>query len=200
MARERTRPDVAAQRESWFGRLAGLDPCRLLFLDETWTKTNLTRSYGWGPCAERVTEAVPHGHWMTTTLLCAVRTEGVVAPLVVDGPINGELFLAWVRQHLAPALRPGDAVVLDNLSCHKVKGVREAIEAVGAKVLYLPPYSPDFNPIEPIFSWFKARLRGLRARTCEALWTAIGQLCDDLSPQTIAHCYTHCGYRAAPAA
>ena len=143
-----------------------------MFLDETWIKTNLTRLYGRGPTDQRVVEAVPHGHWMTTTSVAAPRTTGLTAPMVVDGAINGDLFRAYVEQVLAPTPKPGDVVVMDNLSSHKVAGVREAIRAAGADVLYLPPYSPDLNPIEQTFSKFKAEVRKRKPRTkteCDAL-------------------------------
>jgi transposase len=165
-------------------------------MDETWTKTNMTRIYGWAPSASRVVESVPHGHWKTTTLISALRLDGVIAPLVVHGAINGEIFMLWVQEHLAPALRAGDIVIMDNLAVHKVAGVREAIEAVGAHVLYLPPYSPDYNPIEQIFAWFKARLRAEKARTQDSLWDTIGRLCEALTPDAVKNCFVHCGYAA----
>lgn len=197
VASERERPDVALRRKNWFQQFSGVRASRLVFLDETWTKTNMTRVYGWAASSSRVVEAVPHGHWKTTTWISALRSEGVVAPLVVDGAINGELFLMWVREHLAPALRPGDLVVMDNLAVHKIRGVREAVAAASAQILYLPPYSPDFNPIEQIFAWFKAKLRALKARTQEGLWSAIGQLCEILTPQAITNCFAHSGYFCA---
>jgi putative transposase len=194
VASERLRPDIAAQRAHWFERFERTDPAHLVFLDETWTKTNLTRTCGWGPRTERVVEFVPHGHWKTTTFLAAIRYDGVTAPLVVDGTINGKLFLIWVREHLTPTLHPGDVVVMDNLAVHKVSGVREALHKVGAELVYLPPYSPDFNPIEQVFAWFKARLRALKARTQERLWAAIGSLCAELPAQDIQNYFAHSGY------
>jgi len=150
-------------------RQAGLDPEHLVFLDETWAKTNMTRPRGRSTSGTRLVAKVPHGHWKTTTFLAALRTSGLTAPLVVDGAINGEIFLAYVQQHLAPTLRLGDIVVMDNLSSHKRAGVREAIEATGAKLLYLPPYSPDLNPIENAFSKFKWLLKSVSERSVEAL-------------------------------
>jgi transposase len=144
-----------------------LNPDRLVFIDETWAKTNMTRPRGRAPKGERLLASVPHGHWKTTTFLAALRTTGLTAPLVVDGAMNGELFLAWARLHLVPTLRPGDIVVMDNLGAHKVAGVREAITGVGARLLYLPPYSPDLNPIELVFSKFTWLLRSASARTFE---------------------------------
>jgi transposase len=200
VASERERPDIAEGRRAWFEHFSLVMLSSLVFLDETWTKTNMTRLYGWADSSQRVVESVPHGHWKTTTWVSALRLEGVVAPLVVDGAINGELFQTWIREHLAPALKPGDIVIMDNLAVHKVCGVREALEAVGARLLYLPPYSPDFNPIEQIFAWFKAKLRAIKARTQEDLWTAIGKLCAELSPQAIENCFAHSGYpRKIPA-
>jgi len=200
VASERDRPDIAERREVWFKQFSLWMLTRLVFLDETWTKTNMTRLYGWAHRTQRVIESVPHGHWKTTTWVSALRLEGMVAPLVVDGAINGELFLKWVREHLAPSLRAGDIVIMDNLAVHKVSGVREALESAGAQLLYLPPYSPDFNPIEQIFAWFKAKLRKIKARTQEELWCAIGNLCAELSPQAIENCFAHSGYpRKIPA-
>ena len=136
-----------------------MDPAAFVFLDETGVSTNMVRRYGWASRGERLVDAAPHGHWRTTTFVAGLRGTGVVAPLVLDGPMTGEAFLAYVEQFLAPALSPGDVVVLDNLAAHKVAGVREAIAAVGASILYLPPYSPDLNPIEQAFAKLKALLR-----------------------------------------
>jgi len=145
----------------------------------------MARRYGRAPKSERLIAHVPHGHWKTTTFIAALTLTGVVAPMVADGPINGALFLKYVQDFLCPLLKPGDIVAMDNLSSHKVEGVREAIEATGAILLYLPPYSPDFNPIEQYFSKLKAALKKIAARTIEALWNAIGSLYDDL---TEIHC------------
>lgn len=138
--------------------------------------------------------AVPHGHWHTTTFLCGLRTIGLVAPLVLDGAINGAAFLAYVEQFLVPTLAAGDTVILDNLSSHKIAGVREAIEKAGAKLLYLPPYSPDLNPIELAFSKLKRLLREAATRTVEALWTTIGQLLTRFTPTECANYIRHCGF------
>ena len=139
-------------------------------------------------------DAVPHGHWRTTTVIAALRAEGIVAPLVLDGAIDGQSFLAYVGQFLAPALRPGDVVVMDNLGSHKVAGVREAVEAAGATLLYLPPYSPDLNPVEQVFAKLKALLRSEAARTVEALWAAVGRLIACFSPAECVRYLAHCGY------
>lgn len=173
----------------------GLDASRLVFLDETWASTNMAPRYGRAPRGARALDAVPHGHWQTTTFVGALRAEGFIAPLVLDGAINGETFRAYVRQMLAPALRPGDVVVMDNLSSHKVAGVREAIEAVGATLLYLPPYSPDLNPIEMAFAKLKELLRRAGHRTRDALWDGIGQLLDHFPPAECSRYLAHCGYR-----
>jgi len=167
---------------------------RLVFIDETWVKTNMTRRYGRAPVGERLVAYAPHGHWKTTTFLAALRVEGLTAPLVVDGAINGELFRGYVQQQLAPTLKPGDLVVMDNLSAHKVSGVQEAIAAVGARVVYLPPYSPDYNPIEQTFAKIKAILRKYEERTLEGLWQRLGFLVDLFSPDECQHYIRHCGY------
>ncbi len=171
-----------------------LDPQRLVFLDETWAKTNMARLRGRAPRGARLVEAVPHGHWKTTTVLMGVRAEGPVAPLVVEGAINGPVFRAWVEQHLSKELRPGDVVVMDNLSAHKTRGVRQAIEATGAQLRYLPPYSPDFNPIEKLFSKLKWLLRSAAQRTVEALWSAVGRLLDHFPPHECVQYIRHAGY------
>jgi transposase len=148
----------------------------------------------WASRSERLVDAAPHGHWRTTTFVAGLRGTGVVAPLVLDGPMTGAVFLAYVEQFLAPALSPGDVVVLDNLAAHKVAGVREAIAAAGASILYLPPYSPDLNPIEQAFAKLKARLRKAAARTRDALWAAIGQLIGSFSPEECRNYLANSGY------
>ncbi len=167
---------------------------RLVFLDETWTTTNMARRYGRAAQGERLIAAVPHGHWKTTTFLAALRHDRITAPCVFDGAINGERFLAWVQQALVPTLTPGDIVIMDNLGSHKVAGVREAIEAVGATVRYLPPYSPDLNPIEQVFSKLKAILRRIAASSVEALWQAIATALDEFSPHECAKYIKNSGY------
>jgi hypothetical protein len=147
---------VNAAREEWFEGQPELDPERLVFIDETAASTKMARFYGRSPRGERCRAAVPHGHWKIMTFTAGLRIDGIAAPMVLDGPMDGEAFRACVEQALAPALRPGDIVIMDNLPAHKVHGVREAIEAVGASLQYLPPYSPDFNPIEMAFAKLKA--------------------------------------------
>jgi hypothetical protein len=148
-AAEQTRPDVAQARHDWSAQQPSLRAARLIFLDETWATTSMTPARGRSPRGQRCRGFAPAGHWRTTTFVCALSTQGLRAPLVLDGPINGPAFRAWVEQFLVPELRPSDIVVMDNLSAHKVAGVRVAIEQAGAQVKYLPPYSPDYNPIKP---------------------------------------------------
>ena len=174
---------------------AGLAPDRLVFIDETWAKTNMTRPRGRSLRGTRLVAAVPHGHWKTTTFLAGLRTSGLTAPLVVDGAVNGDIFLAYVRQQLAPTLQPGDVVIMDNLSSHKRAGVREAIEAAGATLLFLPPYSPDLNPIEQAFAKFKWLLKSAAQRTVESLWKTCGQLLERFTETECRNYIQHCGYR-----
>lgn len=154
----------------------------------------MARTHGRAPRGERLRAAIPHGHWMTTTFVAGLRTSGMMAPMVLDGPINGELFQDYVDQILVPELRPGDIVIMDNLGSHKGAGVRVAIEAAGAVLLYLPPYSPDFNPIEKAFSKFKAKLRKAAARTVDALWNVIGEVIDTFTPNECANYFASAGY------
>jgi transposase len=154
----------------------------------------MTRLYGWGPRGERVADAAPHGHWKTTTFVVALRLSGLFAPMVVDGALNGELFAQYVRQVLAPQLRPGDILVMDNLQTHKTKGVAEAVAAREARVLFLPPYSPDLNPIEMAFSKVKNELRRRRLRTMDELWDAFGESLDWIQPDEAHHYFNHAGY------
>jgi transposase len=165
-----------------------------VFIDETWAPTNMARRYGRAPRGERLRAAVPHGHWKTTTFVAGLRLDGVVAPLVLDGPINAAAFEAYVEQFLAPTLQPGDIVAMDNLSCHKGPKVSALIEAVGAKLLYLPPYSPDFNPIEKLFSKLKALLRKAAERTVDGLWRVIGECLDPFTPRESADYFEAAGY------
>jgi transposase len=166
----------------------------LVFLDETWTTTNMTRRYGRARCGERLVAGTPHGHWKTTTLLAALRADGIAAPCAIDGAVNGAIFRAWIEQVLAPTLQPGDIVVMDNLGSHKVAGVREAIEAAGATLRYLPPYSPDLNPIEQLFAKLKALLRKAAARTLDALTAAIKAALDAVPKQECANYIANAGY------
>jgi transposase len=172
-----------------------MNPTRLIFLDETWATTNMARRYGRAPRGERVIASVPHGHWKTSTFVAGLREDAITAPLVIDGAMNGETFRAYIEQFLAPTLAHGDIVIMDNLSSHKVAGVREAIEARGASLIYLPPYSPDLNPIEQAFAKLKALLRKAAPRTVEALWTVIGESLAAYSPGECANYLADAGYR-----
>ncbi len=196
-ASEQDRPDILKRREDWFEGQPDLDPERLVFIDETWASTNMARRYGRAPRGERLRVGVPHGHWKTTTFVAGLRLTGMVAPMVLDGPINGVSFQAYVDQVLVPELRPGDIVIMDNLGSHKGAGVRDAIEAAGARLLYLPPYSPDFNPIENAFSKLKALLRKAAARTVDGLWNTIGALLPAFTPQECANFFAAAGYEPA---
>jgi transposase len=171
-----------------------MDPARFVFLDETGTATNMTRRYGRSLSGTRLVAAAPHGHWRTTTFIAGLRQTGIVAPLVLEGPITGPAFRAYVEQFLAPALAPGDVVVLDNLAAHRVDGVRQAIATARASILYLPPYSPDLNPIEQLFAKLKALLRKAAARTRDELWSTIGRLLEACPPAECQRYLHHCGY------
>jgi len=193
-AAEQDRPDVAKARAEWRENQSALDPGKLIFIDETWTKTNMVRPYGWAEVGRRLVEAVPHGHWKTSTFIAGLRQDALIAPCVFNGAINGESFLAYIEQVLVPNLSPGDIVIMDNLASHKVTGVRQAIEAAGASLLYLPPYSPDLNPIEQAFAKLKALLRAKALRTVEALWNALGDLVTCFSQAECANYLRHAGY------
>lgn len=165
-----------------------------VFLDGTGATTALISRYGWGLRSERLVDKAPQGHWRTTTFVAGLRDTGIVAPLVLDGPMTGEVFRAYVEQLLVPTLHAGDVVVPDNLPAHKAEGVREAIRAVGAGLLYLPPYSPDLNPIEQMFAKLKTLLRKAAARGRDALWTTIGNLLSSFSPAECRNYLANCGY------
>ncbi len=165
-----------------------------MFLDETGTATNMTRRYGRAQTGKRCIAAVPHGHWKTTTFVAGLRHDRLTAPMVADGPMDGALFLAYVRTFLCPTLKPGDLVVADNLSSHKVAGVQDAIEAAGAKLVFLPPYSPDLNPIEKFFAKLKALLRKAAKRSVNALWTEIGDLLETVTPEECSNYFHSSGY------
>ena len=166
----------------------------MIFIDETWAKTNMTRLRGRAPVGERLIDKTPHGHWKTTTLIAALGVQGVRCSTLADGAIDADLFEAFVEQVLAPQLRPGDVVVLDNLSSHKRGKTRALIEAAGASLLYLPPYSPDLNPIEMVFAKVKQALRSLACRTGDALWRSMQGVLDRITPSDAANCFRHCGY------
>ncbi len=186
-AAEQDRPVVATRRRAWFVQHPDLDPRRLVFIDETGASTKMARLRGRSKRGERCRAAVPHGHWKTTTFTAGLRLDGLTAPMVLDGPMNGAAFLAYVEQVLVPTLVPGDQVMMDNLPAHKVAGVKEAIEAAGATRLFLPPYSPDFNPIEQAFAKLKALLRKAAARTIDDLWAAIAEAIELFPPAQCAN-------------
>lgn len=185
---------MKAAREDWFEGQTELDPERLIFVDESGLSTKMARLRGWAPKGERCRAAVPHGHWKTTTFVGGLTLTGICAPMLLDGPMDGEAFLAWCEQMLAPVLRSGDVVVMDNLPAHKVAGIRQAIETTGAILLYLPPYSPDFNPIENAFAKLKAHVRKAAARTLEALEAAVESALRTFEPSECANFFAHAGY------
>ena len=170
------------------------NPACLVFVDETWASTNMARRYGRAPRGQRLRVGVPHGHWKVTTFVAGLRRDGMIAPFVLDGPINRSAFEVYVERVLVPDLRPGDVVIMDNLSSHKGPRVRAIIEGAGASLLYLPPYSPDFNPIENAFAKLKALLRKAAERTVTGLWTAIGRLVDLFTPSECARYFEAAGY------
>ena len=188
------RPDVAAARAELKAEQPSLDAPRLVFIDETAVTTKMVRHYGRCPRGERLVAKVPHGHWKTMTLVTALRIDSLTAPYVIDGAMDGPTFLAYVEQVLAPTLDKDDIVFMDNLRTHKVDGVREAIEAAGATLRYLPAYSPDLNPIEQAFAKLKAALRKGAARTVKALWKLIGKLLKKFAPEECANYFRHAGY------
>lgn len=191
---EQERPGLLNQRRAWFDAQPDLDPEKLVFIDETGLNTKMARLRGRSLKGERCRAAVPHGHWKTTTFTGALRMSGMTAPMVLDGAMNGTAFLAYVEQVLAPTLSPGDIVIMDNLPAHKAAGIRQAIQAAGAELRYLPPYSPDFNPIENAFSKLKALLRARAERTIDALWDAVGEVLTLFTPRECANYFAACGY------
>lgn len=184
------------QREAWRQEQSSLDPARLVFIDETWASTNMARRHGRCPRGQRLQVGVPHGHWKTTTFVGALTLRGFIAPWVLNGPINADAFETYVEKVLVPELRKGDIVVMDNLSSHKGSRVRKLIEAAGAQLRYLPPYSPDLNPIENAFSKLKALLRKAAERTVDGLWTKIGSFLDLFLPDECKNYFTAAGYVA----
>jgi transposase len=193
-AAEQDREDVKTAREEWREKQPSIDPRQLVFIDETGTTTNLTRLRGRAPKGQRLIGKTPHGHWKLTTFIAALRHDQITAPMVIDRPMNGEIFLAYVMTFLLPTLSKGDIVVMDNLAVHKVAGVVEAIEGKGAQVLYLPPYSPDLNPIEQMFAKLKALLRKAKERTIDNLWDRIGKLLSEFSAAECANYLANSGY------
>ena len=197
-AEEQQRPDVHEQRLWWRAEMLSLDVRKLVFIDETGFRTNMVRQYGRAPRGQRLVAHAPYGHWKTTTFVAALRHDRLTAPMVLDGAMNGCVFLQYVQQVLAPTLAPGDIVVMDNLSSHKAAGVRQAIEKAKAKVVYLPPYSPDFNPIEMVYSKLKWLVRSAGKRNVEELWSCLGQMLDRFPSAECLRYLRHCGYTATP--
>jgi len=193
-ASEQDRPDVARRRAQWRKYQGRLDPSRLVFIDETWAKTNMTRTHGRCARGERLVAKAPFGRWRTLTFLAALRCDGLAAPCVIDGPINGASFRAYVEQLLAPILAPGDIVVMDNLGSHKGRAIRAAIRSAKAKLFFLPAYSPDLNPIEQAFAKMKTLLRKADARTIDDTWRTIGALLACFTPTECANYFRNAGY------
>ena len=193
-AAEQNRPDIARKRARWKALQGLIDPRRLVFIDETWIKTNMAPLRGWGLRGRRLETHVPYGHWTTLTFLAALRCDRLTAPCVLDGPINGESFLAYVEQILVPTLKRGDVVVLDNLGSHKGRAVRAAIRAVGTKIFFLPAYSPDLNPIAQVFAKLTHLVRNAEPRTIEETWRKVGDLVDIFAPHECANYLVNSGY------
>jgi transposase len=199
LALEQARPDVARRRQRWKARQAGFDPEKLVFIDETWIKTNMAPLRGCGPKGKRLRGYAPHGRWHTLTFIGALRLDRLTAPCVFDGPINGECFRAYIQQLLAPILKPGDIAVMDNLGSHKGKAVRQAIKRAGARLLFLPPYSPDLNPIEQAFSKIKHWMRCAQKRTIEDACDYIGALVSTIAPSECHNYFENDGYASVKA-
>jgi transposase len=191
---EQDRPDIERKRRRWKVHQGRIDARRLVFIDETWVKTNMAPLRGWGPRGQRLPTKVPHGHWKTLTFIAALRYDRIDAPFVIDGPINGEFFTLYVESVLAPTLTAGDIVILDNLGSHKGKAARTAVRARGAHLIFLPPYSPDLNPIEQLFAKLKHHMRNAQERTQETTWRRLGELLDLVSPAECANYLRHSGY------
>ncbi|MDQ0513241.1 transposase [Angulomicrobium amanitiforme] len=193
-ALEQARADIARRRQRWRKHQPKLDPSRLVFIDETWIKTNMAPLYGWGQKGKRLRGFAPHGHWKTLTFLGALRVDALTAPCVFDGPINGACFRAYVEQVLVPTLKPGDIVIMDNLGSHKSEAVRHLIRAAGARLWFLPPYSPDLNPIEQAFAKIKHWMRKAQKRTIEDTWRHVGELVHAIDPTECANYLKNAGY------
>lgn len=193
-ASEQNRADVARARRRWIRERHLLDSTALVFIDETAITTNMVRTRGRCPRGDRLVDYAPHGHWKTITFIAGLRHDEMVAPFVIEGAMNGEIFLAYIEQCLAPTLQSGDIVIMDNVATHKVNGVEEAIEAVGATLLYLPQYSPDLNPIEQAFSKFKALLRKAAERTVPSLRRTVRKILGSFTADDCANFLAHSGY------
>ena len=194
LASEQDRPDVARKRKRWKAHQGGVDPKRLVFIDETWAKTNMTPLRGWAARGKRLIGKAPFGHWNIMTFVAALRHDSITAPWVIDGPINGEIFKTFVELVLAPTLRPDDIVIIDNLCSHKAPAIRNAIRAAGARLHFLLAYSPDLNPIEQVFANLKHLLRKAAERSKDAVWRRIGSLFDQFTPQECQKYLRNSGY------
>jgi transposase len=199
-AAEQDRPDVAEARRQWPRKVAGVAAQDFVFLDETGANTTMQRTHGYAPKGERVVAATPLREWQAVTFVGALTAEGLVAPWAMQGAMTGEWFLAYVEQVLVPSLRPGMVVVMDNLPCHKVAGVEEAIRSAGCRLEYLPPYSPDLNPIEKAYAKLKRALRAWAARTVEGVYEGLRQVITRFRPEECLNYFRHCGYPSATAA
>jgi putative transposase len=197
IASERDRPDVARRRAQWLRYQNRIEPSRLVFIDETWARTNMAALRGWAPRGQRLPAKVPHGRWKTMTFLAALRHDRVEAPWLIDGPINGECFTAYVERVLLPTLRCGDIVIMDNLGSHRGQAVRQAIRSTGARLLFLPKYSPDLNPIEMLFAKLKHLLRKAAKRTEDTICNAIGEILASITSQECANYFQQAGYDTA---
>ena len=193
-AQEQDTAEAQRKRQAWWEAIRRIDPGQLIFLDESAATTQMTRTYGRARRGERVREGTPGGHWRTVTMLAALTLEGLQAPMTIESATDGDVFLAYLEQVLCPRLGPGRVVIMDNLAAHKVAGVRERIEATGASLVYLPPYSPDFNPIEQAWSKVKQLLRSAKARTLEALEPTLAHALASVTPQNASAWFSHCGY------
>jgi transposase len=194
IAAEQDRPDVARRRAQWRKHQSRIDAFRLVFIDETWTKTNMAPLRGWAPRGKRLTAKVPAGRWQTMTFLAALRHDRLTAPWLIDGPINGAKFQLYVEKVLAPGLQAGDIVIMDNLGSHKGKAVRRIIRAAGARLIFLPKYSPDLNPIEQLFAKLKHLLRQAAQRTVDTVCEAIGNILETVSPTECSNYFVNAGY------
>ena len=194
IAAEQGRPDIARRRAQWCKYRSRIDPARLVFIDETWTKTNMAPLRGWAPRGQRIKAHVPHGHWQTLTFLAALRYDRITAPWLIDGPINGESFRIYIESVLVPTLRPGDIVIMDNLGSHRSHAVRRAIRTAGARLLFLPKYSPDLNPIEQFFAKLKHWLRKAAQQSSDAVCDAIGHILKTVSATECSNYFENAGY------
>ena len=194
VADECERPDVKRRRDRWQRHQGRIDPTRLVFIDETWVKTNMAPLRGWAPKGKRLPGAAPFGHWNTSTFIAALRHDRIDARWDFDGPVKGDIFRAYVERVLVPTLCPGDVVVMDNLASHKGQAVRQAIRSAGAHLLFLPPYSPDLNPIEQAFAKLKHGMRTAAPRSCDTLWRSVGTILNRFTPDACANHLKNAGY------